>query len=288
MGILREKMLRDMTVRNFRAKTIKSYLNSVQDLAKHYMISPDRLTQDQLLDYIYFLIQERKLAPNSINSVASGLRFFYKESMGMKDMADVIPPRKRPRKLPEIFNADELSRFFAAIENQKHRTMMMTAYAAGLRISEIINLKVGDIDSGRMSIRVGNSKGGKDRYTILSTRLLQELRSYWKNYHPKNYLFPTSWEHGKERLSRGTPDIIFRVAKEKVGITKALTFHSLRHTFATNLLEAGVDVRTIQVLLGHASISTTAIYLHVTRLDSIVSPLDLIDLSDLERFKAPW
>ena len=285
MGFLQEKMSRDMSVRNFAANTIESYLRSVRYLAKHYMISPDRLTQEQLLDYIYFLIKERKLAPGSVNAVTAGLRFFYKETMGMEDMALTIPPRKTPRKLPEIFNADELSRLFSMISNQKHRTMLMTAYAAGLRISEVISLKVGDIDSGRMSIRIKNSKGGKDRYTILSPRLLLELRAYWKNYRPKEFLFPSQIKGGQ--LSLASPDLIFRNTKKKAGITKAVTFHSLRHTFATNLLEAGADIRTIQILLGHSSITSTAIYLHVARQDlgSISSPLDLIDLSALDRFK---
>jgi len=285
MGILQEKMSRDMSVRNFAANTIKSYLRSVRDLAKYYMIPPDRLTQEQVLDYIYFLIKERKLAPGSVNAVTTGLRFFYKETMGMEDMARAIPPRKKARKLPEIFNADELSRLFAVISNQKHRVMLMTAYAAGLRISEVINLKVGNIDSGRMSIRIKNSKGNKDRYTILSPRLLLELRTYWKNYQPKTFLFPSQIKG--QQLSLASPDVIFRKAKKQAKITKAVTFHSLRHTFATNLLEAGADIRTIQILLGHSSITSTAIYLHVARqdLDSISSPLDLIDLSALDRFK---
>ncbi len=285
MGILQEKMSRDMSVRNFAANTIKSYLRSVRDLAKYYMIPPDRLTQEQVLDYIYFLIKERKLAPGSVNAVTTGLRFFYKETMEMEDMARAIPPRKKARKLPEIFNADELSRLFAVISNQKHRVMLMTAYAAGLRISEVINLKVGNIDSGRMSIRIKNSKGNKDRYTILSPRLLLELRSYWKNYQPKTFLFPSQIKG--QQLSLASPDVIFRKAKKQAKITKSVTFHSLRHTFATNLLEAGADIRTIQILLGHSSITSTAIYLHVARQDlgSISSPLDLIDLSALDRFK---
>jgi integrase/recombinase XerD len=285
MGILREKMSRDMSVRNFAVNTVESYLRSVRDLAKYYMIPPDRLTQEQLLDYIYYLIKERKLAPGSVNTVTAGLRFFYKETLGMGNMATAIPPRKKPRKLPEVFNADELSRLFAVILNQKHRVMLMTAYAAGLRISEVTNLKIKDIDSGRMTIRIKNSKGSKDRYTMLSPRLLLELRAYWKIYRPKGFLFPSPIKNGP--LDRATPDLVFRESKKKAEITKAVTFHSLRHTFATNLLENGVDIRTIQILLGHSSITSTAIYLHIARQDlsSVSSPLDLIDLSALECFK---
>ena len=285
MGILREKMSRDLIVRNFAANTIESYLRSVRDLTKYYMIPPDQLTEEQLLDYIHFLIKERKLSPSSVNTVTAGLRFFYKETIGAAGMALAIPPRKTLRKLPEIFNADELARLFAATLNQKHRAILMTAYAAGLRISEVINLKVSDIDSGRMSILIRNGKGGKDRYTILSPRLLLELRAYWHNYRPKDFFFPSPIKDGP--LSMSAPDLIFRDVKGKAGIVKAVTFHSLRHTFATNLLEAGADIRTIQILLGHSSITSTAIYLHVARkdLDAAISPLDLIDLSSLDRFK---
>jgi len=254
-------------------------------LAKYYMIPPDQLTEEQLLDYINFLITDRKLSCASVNVAAAGLRFFYKETLGRNEMALAIPPRKNPKKLPEIFNHDELKLLFASTENQKHRVMLMTAYAGGLRISEVIRLRTKDIDSGRMLIRIENSKGGKDRYTILSQRLLVELRSYWKKYRPKDFLFPSPIKDGP--LSRATPGLMFRATKLKANIAKKVTFHSLRHTFATNLLESGVDIRTIQILLGHSSIISTTIYLHVARkdIDAVKSPLDLIDMSEVDRLK---
>jgi len=285
MSLLRKKMLRDLSIRRFASSTRESYLRAVSQLAKYYMIPPDQLTEEQLLDYINFLITDRKLSCASVNVVTAGLRFFYKETLGRKEMALAIPPRKNPKKLPEILNHDELKLLFASTKNQKHRAMLMTAYAGGLRISELIRLRTKDIDSGRMLIRIENSKGGKDRYTILSQRLLVELRSYWKKYRPKDFLFPNPTKDGP--LSRTTPSLIFRAVKEKANIAKKVTFHSLRHTFATNLLESGVDIRTIQILLGHSSIISTTIYLHVARkdIDAVKSPLDLIDMSNVDRLK---
>lgn len=285
MGSLREKMLRDLTIRRFASTTQEAYIRAVTELARYYIIPPDKLTKEQLLDYIYFLTTGRNLSCGSVNVAVAGLRFFYKETLGRNEMALAIPPRKNPRKLPEVFNHDELKLLFASTENQKHRVMLMAAYAGGLRISEVTRLRVKDIDSGRMAIHIEKSKGEKDRYTILSQRLLIELRSYWKAYRPKDLLFPSPVKDGP--LDRATPNLVFRTAKKKAGITKHVTFHSLRHTFATNLLESGVDIRKIQVLLGHSSITSTAIYLHVARkdIDAVKSPLDLIDISNADRIK---
>jgi len=269
----------------FAPTTKESYIRAVSELARYYMIQPDKLTEEQLLDYIHFLSVDRKLSCSSINVATAGLRFFYRETLGRNDMALAIPPRKNPKKLPEILSHDELKRLFASVGNQKHRAMLMAAYSGGLRISEVIHLRVKDIDSGRMAIRVESGKGGKDRYTILSQRLLVELRGYWREYRPKDLLFPSPVKDGP--LDRATPDMIFRAAKKKAGIAKNVSFHSLRHTFATNLLESGVDIRTIQILLGHSSITSTAIYLHVARQDvrAVKSPLDLIDMPAIDRLK---
>ena len=285
MSPLREKMLRDLTIRMFAPTTKESYIRAVSGLAKYYMIQPDKLTEEQLLDYIHFLSVDRKLSCSSINVATAGLRFFYRETLGRNDMALAIPPRKNPKKLPEILSHDELKRLFTSVGNQKHRAMLMTAYSGGLRISEVIHLRVRDIDSGRMAIRVEGGKGGKDRYTVLSQRLLTELRGYWRKYRPKDLLFPSPVKDGP--LDRATPDRVFNAAKKKAGIVKNVSFHSLRHTFATNLLESGVDIRTIQILLGHSSITSTAIYLHVARQDvrAVKSPLDLIDMPAIDRLK---
>jgi site-specific recombinase XerD len=202
--------------------------------------------------------------------------------LGREDMALAIPPRKTPRCLPEVFSKGELLALFGSLDNLKHKTILMTAYGCGLRVSEVISLKVGDIDSERMMVRIEQAKGAKDRYSILSPRLLGELRLYWLEYRPDpgGWLFPN--RSTKEKLSRATPQLIFKAAKERAGIKKKVTFHSLRHSFASHLLEAGVDLRTIQILLGHSSISSTAKYLHGARKDlgSIKSPLDLLYIPD--------
>ena len=285
MSALRKKMIRDLELRRFSVSTQKAYISAVRGLAKYYMLSPDKISEEQLLEYVHFLITKRKLSCSSLNVATAGLRFFYRETLACNAMAVVIPPRKNSRKLPEIFSYNELKRLFTSTNNQKHRLMLMTAYAGGLRVSELIHLRVRDIDSERMTIRIKNGKGGKDRYTILSQRLLAELRCYWKKYRLEDFLFPSVFRDGV--LARETPNKAFKEAKKKAGITKKVTFHSLRHTFATNLLETGVDIRTIQILLGHSSITTTARYLHVARKDikAVKSPLDMFDLSDTDRFK---
>jgi integrase/recombinase XerD len=284
MTMLREKMTEEMQLRRFSANTQESYLRSVKGLAGHYQISPDHITADQLKSYCLSLVNKRKLEWSSINVITAGIRFFYTEVLGQKDMALAIPPRKTPRSLPEIFSRSELIALFGSLKNIKHRTMLMSAYACGLRVSEVINLKVVNIDSDRMMVHIEHGKGDKDRYTILSPRLLGELRSYWRVYRPdpNGYLFVN--RSTKEPLSRATPQLVFKEAKKKAGIKKKVTFHSLRHSFSTHLLEAGVDIRTIQILMGHSSITTTARYLHIAQKDlsSSKSPLDLLYVPDLK------
>jgi integrase/recombinase XerD len=282
MTPLRKKMIEEMQLRRFSENTQESYLRSVTGLAGHYGISPDMITGDQLKSYFLFLANERKLAWSTINTITAGIRFFYTEILGRKDVALAIPPRKTPRSLPEIFSRSELLALFSSLKNIKHRTMLMAAYGCGLRVSEVISLKAAHIDSNRMMVRICHGKGDKDRYTILSPRLLDELRSYWKAYRPdpKGWLFEN--RSTKERLSRATPQLVFKEAKKTAGIRKNVTFHSLRHSFSTHLLEAGVDIRTIQILLGHSSITSTAKYLHIARkeISSARSPLDLLYVPD--------
>ena len=276
MTPLRSKMIEEMQLRRFSSNTQESYLRSVTELAKHYNKSPDCIRNEQLKEYVLFLTNEKNLCWRSINNKTSGIRFLFEKILNRKDVSLAIPPRKTPRQLPEILGADELVRLFASVNNIKHKTILMTAYACGLRVSEVINLKVGDIDSSRMMVRVEHGKGDKDRYTILSPRLLSELRSYWLVYRPSLWLFENKITKG--RLSRSTPQLVFKAAVKKAKIDKKVTFHSLRHGFATNLLEAGVDIRTIQILMGHSSISTTSRYLHIARknLGILKSPLDLL------------
>ncbi|MDP2866363.1 MAG: tyrosine-type recombinase/integrase, partial [Elusimicrobiota bacterium] len=223
---------------------------------------------------------ERKLAWSTCDTNIAALQFFYGVTLGRNSMRLAIPPRKSEKRLPEILSAGEISRLFAATRNLKHRVLLETAYSSGLRVGELVCLKITDIDSDRMLIRVGQGKGNKDRYTLLSPRLLQQLRDYWRKYHPSSWLF--QGQKPDRPLGRASASLVFRTAKEKAGIHKVGGIHSLRHAFATHLLEAGVDARTIQILMGHKSIFSTMRYLQVTckKLGNTQSPLDLLAIPD--------
>ena len=280
MGALRDRMIRELQLRRFAPLTHKNYLGVIRRLAKHYGIAPDQLSAEQVQDYLVYLIAERRMEWNTINVAASALKFFYRQVVKRPDVALAIPPRRHARHLPEVLSAEELLRLFAAAAQPKKRALLMTTYGGGLRVSEVIRLQVTDIDSQRSMIRV-RGKGDKDRYTLLSKRLLEELRAYWLIDRPRPWLFPRG--RPGQPLNHNTAREMFNRAKAQAGISKRVSIHMLRHSFATHLLEAGVDLRTIQVLLGHTSILTTTIYLHLTRKtrDATRSPLDLLDLSQL-------
>ncbi len=284
MTAMREKLIKEMTLRRFSPHTQRAYIASVAGLSKYYNESPENITKQMIKDYLVYLMQERKLAWGSCNAIMCALRFFYIQTLGIDSMFLNIPPRKKVEQLPEILSTEEVEVLLAALTNQKHRTVLMTTYATGLRLSEIVNLKLTDIDSKRMMIRVRQGKGSKDRYTILSKRLLEQLRIYWKMYHPSPWLF--SGRKPGQQISPSTVAAIYYNARDKAGIKKGKGIHTLRHCFATHLLEAGVDLRTIQVLMGHSSIMTTIIYLQVSRkrLSSIQSPLDLLNIPDNTKF----
>jgi len=284
MTAMREKLIKEMTLRRFSPHTQRAYIASVAGLSKYYNESPENITKQMIKDYLVYLMQERKLAWGSCNAIMCALRFFYIQTLGIDSMFLNIPPRKKVEQLPEILSTEEVELLLAALTNHKHRTVLMTTYATGLRLSEIVNLKLTDIDSKRMMIRVRQGKGSKDRYTILSKRLLEQLRIYWKMYHPSLWLF--SGRKPGQQISSSTVAAIYYNARDKAGIKKGKGIHTLRHCFATHLLEAGVDLRTIQVLMGHSSIMTTIIYLQVSRkrLSSIQSPLDLLNIPDNTKF----
>lgn len=283
MTPLREKMISDMQLYRLASTTQDSYLRSVTGLAKYFNKSPDKISEDELKEYILYLANERGLKWSTINIITAGLRFFYTKTLKRKDLALSIPIKKTPSRLPEVFSPDELVKFFSCVRNVKHRVMLMTTYAGGLRISELIKLKVTDTRSKRMMIRVEKGKCSKDRYTILSPRLLEELRAYWKRYRPNYWLFPNG--KTKTHLTKTSPRLAFAMGIKRSGIKKKVTFHSLRHAFATHMLEAGVGIRTIQVLMGHATINSTARYLHIAqkKLSSSKSPLDLLYCPDPDR-----
>lgn len=284
MSKLRDQMIQEMTLRNFSPRTHESYIEAVNGLSRYYKKSPDKLTNKEIQDYLYYLMGKRKLAWNSCNVVASGLRFFYNHTLKRKLTRLIIPPRKKHHFLPEIFSSKDLERLFNSAAKPKHRVLLMTTYAAGLRLGEVINLRIRDIDSDRKMIRVNQGKGKRDRYTILSNRLLEELRVYWRLCRPQTWLFTD--RYGKRPLPDGTAQKIYHLAKQKSGLQKGKGIHTLRHCFATHLLEAGVDLHTIQILLGHTAISTTMIYLQVTRkrLETIQGSFDLLDPSQLKNY----
>ncbi len=233
MGALRDRMIRELQLRSFAPLTRKSYLGVVKRLAKHYRISPDQLSAEQVQDYLVYLMAERRLQWNSINVVASGLKFFYRQVVNRPDITVAIPRRRRPHHLPEVLSAEELLRLFAAAAQPKERALLMTTYGGGLRVSEVIRLQVTDIDSERGMIRVNHGKGDKDRYTLLSNRLLEELRAYWLIDRPRPWLFPGQ---AGQPLNHNTARDMFNQAKWQAGITKSGSIHILRHSFATHLL----------------------------------------------------
>lgn len=278
MTPLRQKMIDNMKLRGFSPNTQEAYVTAVAGLARYYNQSPNKLDSEKVQRYLLYLMEERRLSRNSCNVAAAGLRFFYTQTLGWHPTAIFIPPRRKKTQLPEILSRQELERLFISTMNRKHRVMLMTAYAAGLRVSELVAIKVSDIDSERMMIRVEQGKGSKDRYTILSGRLLSELRDYWRIYRPSTWMFPSKDQN--QHVCRETAQRIYYESKERAGITKGRGIHMLRHCFATHLLEAGVDLRTIQILMGHSSIRSTSLYLQLTtkRLSSTQSPLDLLEI----------
>jgi site-specific recombinase XerD len=279
MTPLRRRMIEDMTLRNFSPKTIEAYVGCVARFARHFHTSPEHLGPEHVRTFLLHLLQQRGLSMSHYNQTRCALRFFYRVTLRRDHVLESIVPAKQPRSLPVVLSPDEVARFFSAIRNLKHRAILMTAYAAGLRVAEVTQLHVTDIDSQRMVIQVRNGKGKKDRYVMLSPRLLEILRAYWKAVRPGDILFPGATPD--RPITTGSVRKACYRARHAAGLAKHIVVHTLRHSFATHLLEAGTDLRTIQVLLGHRSFSTTARYVHVATasLPSIPSPLDRLDLT---------
>jgi integrase/recombinase XerD len=276
MTPLRRRMIEDMEIRNLSPNTQLSYLQQVTGFAKYCHCSPEVVGPDEIRAYQLHLTTERKLAPGTLCIVAAALRFLYRVTL-KRDWVDTeIPLPKKPLKLPVILSREEVLHFLESIGSCKHRAILMTAYAAGLRVSEATRLKITDIDSKRMMLRVEQGKNRKDRYVMLSPRLLEILRAYWKVSRPPEWLFPG--DIPGRPITRCAVAQACQKARRVSGINKPITSHSLRHGFATHLLEAGTDVRTIQLLLGHRSLSTTARYLKVatTTVCATKSPFDLL------------
>jgi integrase/recombinase XerD len=274
MGELRDQMEMDMRLRRFSPKTIACYLACMKGVAKHFRKSPAELGDEEIRAYLHHLMEERKVSQSVLVQTYSALKFFFEKTLQKQWNAFRIPRCKQRRKLPGVLTREEVESILSATKNLKHRAILMTIYSAGLRIGEATRLKVSDIDSGRMMIRVNEGKGLKDRYTLLGKRNLEMLRRYWKAYRPLEWLFPGRNASGP--VSTSAIQRVFKTSLEKAGIKKKASVHTLRHCFATHLLESGTDLYYIQRLLGHKSAGTTSVYLHITGKDigKIKSPID--------------
>ena len=278
MTELRRRMLDAMVLRGFSARTKESYLACVTGLAKHYRRAPDTLDAGEIQNYLLHLITEKKLAYSSVNQAACAIRFLFGEVLQRPVVRGRVPMAKVPQRLPLILSRDQITRLLAHCRNLRDRTLLETVYAAGLRLGEVCALQLTDIESAtdRMCIKVRQGKGGKDRYTVLSPRLLESLRLYWRAFRPRHWVFPNRAGNGP--LGDKTVQRLYGATRDAAGLPPGGGIHTLRHCFATHLLEAGVDLHTIQCLLGHGHISTTMRYLHLaqSRLTGTTSPLELL------------
>ncbi len=274
MGTLRERMQKELILKGLSPSTQKIYLSEVEKFIRHYRRAPGSLGSAEIKEYLHYLITQKGVASSAINQAYSALKFFYHNTLGRPWEFTAIPRTRCPKKLPVILEREETDSILKATRNLKHRTILALIYSAGLRVSEAVRLNVTDIDSKRMLIRIQQAKGLKDRYTLLSRTVLDLLREYWNAYRPVKWLF--SGYYPQRPVSIRTVQKVFEMSCKKAGIKKPVSIHTLRHSFATHMLENGVGIHHIQLLLGHRSPSTTAVYLHVKRNDLIMieSPLD--------------
>jgi site-specific recombinase XerD len=270
-------MVRDMQIKGYSPHTQDAYLRGVVGFVRHYGLSPETLGQEEVRTYLHHLVIDRKVSQSYLNQVYSALKFLYQTTMRRDWMDWRIPRARRGKKLPVVLSREEIRRLFGATTNLKHRALLMTIYSGGLRTGEVVTLKPADIDCDRMLIRV-RGKGKRDRDTLLAREALHALRAYQDRYQPRTWLFPGQ-RSGDLPVIPNTVRTIFRQRKKKAQIHKSATVHSLRHSFAMHLLDAGVDLFRIQKLLGHSSVKTTTVYLHVSSRDlaCIQSPLDQME-----------
>jgi integrase/recombinase XerD len=275
MTALRRKFARHLILQRYAKSTNTAYMNAVRFLAHHYGLSPDKLTNSQIQDYLHYLIADRKLSWNTCNVHFSGIKCFYANVLRRKtDLS--IPPRPRQKKIAQALSRDEVDRIFSACPNLKHRTLLLATYSAGLRVSEVVKLEPVHIERTRKMIRVEQAKGRKDRYTVLSDRLLTMLEEYWRAYQFDKWIF--FGETKDKPLAIDTAQRIYYKAKMIAGVKRGKGIHTLRHSFATHLLEHGTRTHVIQQMLGHRSIRTTAKYLHISNeaISKVISPLDMV------------
>ena len=284
MTQLRKRMLEELQRRRYSSETIRVYLSAVEHFAKYFGKRPDQLGSEHLRQYQLYLLNERKLSVGSVIARTSALRFFFLKVLrrAYREIDLVYP--KRPERLPVVLSEDEVGRLIESASTSYHRVILMTLYGTGLRREELCRLKVTDIDSQRMVVHVRQGKGNKDRDVTLSPRLLEMLRAYWKWRKPKTYLFPSLYRTNPEQpIDSKTVWYAVRQAARRAGIQKNVSPHTLRHSWATHLLERGTDLKTIQVLLGHFDLEATTIYLHLSQrhLQAIHNPIDALPISGL-------
>jgi integrase/recombinase XerD len=276
MTALRQRMIEDMRLRNLSPHTIEAYVHAVKQFARHFGRSPEQLNGEQARQYLLHLVQDRKASWSRYNLARCGLQFLYRVTLGRDEWFEKLPCARAPKKLPTVLSPDEVRRLLDVVAHHpKNKALLITLYGAGLRISEALGLKPADIDSQRMFIHVRSGKGNKDRMVKLSPHLLAVLRDYWRACHPGVWLFPQARDRQRP-MDEGTAHRIVARSARRAGITRRVSPHTLRHSYATHLLEAGTDLRSIQMLLGHSNLKTTARYTHVSdaHLRAVVSPLD--------------
>ena len=277
MTRLRKRMLEDMQLRNFTLETQRNYQHHITGLARFYMTSPDQIGLEEIREYQVHLVNERGQSPQAVNQFVSAAKFFYNVTLETPWPDGALVRARVPKKLPVVLSAEEVALFFDYVPSLRYRAAFMTAYGAGLRVSEVVALKVADIDSQRTVLRVEQGKRNKDRYAMLPQRLLEVLRIWWRAARPPVWMFP-GWRAGRH-MNAGALQLACREAAQRAGLTKRVTVHTLRHSFATHLLEQGSDIRVIQALLGHSNIQTTAHYTGVSArlISQTRSPLDQFD-----------
>ena len=277
MSALKNKMIQQMQLKGYSNSSVENYTKCIVGLANYYKTSPDLLSVEQVRNYIHFKLIEKKLSKSWVNQIVSALKILFCDVLKREWNELDIPRPRREKKLPIVLSKQEVSELISVTRNLKHRTLLILKYSSGLRLSERKNLKIGDIDSKRMMVRVVQAKGFKDRYSILSPVALELLREYYKIYRPITWLFETKQS---QAMSERTIQFVFKNALRKTGIKKKVGIHSLRHSFATHMMEQGVSLPIIQQLLGHKSLRTTSVYLHVQKytLDAVKSPLDSLSL----------
>jgi site-specific recombinase XerD len=274
MGHLHDQYLQELELRGYSPHTCNCYVRCVRAFVSHFQRSPEELGTEHIRSYLHYLARERQLSQGAINQAYSALKILYETTLERPWDTLRLPRGKKPKQLPVVLSQDELERLFAAVSYLKHRALLVTIYSAGLRVSEATHLKVSDIDSSRMLIRVRQGKGRKDRYTLLAQRTLPLLRAYWRKHHPHDWLFPGRPDD--QPIQAQTARLVFHQALQRAKIIKPASPHTLRHSFATHLLEQGIDLCHIQHLMGHTSIRTTVRYIHVSQrhISQVNSPLD--------------